>query len=446
MISDHDQDDSLRVRGSILAETPATDGFLRQRGSKLRMLIAAGVRALSVLAALALTVVVARHLTADEAGLVFVSITIIVAASTVGRWGTDTLVLKRTAGRGLPSRDLASFIVLAVLGSLLSGLLGVGVIAVMATPILSLETALEIVIAVVGSSIAVIGGAALRGQGRIGAGLFVEAGMAPLVASLAIVSWGIVEGETRPGVALGIYAASWVAAGLLGIFLTGAVSELGRGCRVRLIPGSADRRVLTHMTITAAVFYLQVWSPVLALGAWGLHADAAYYTVAARTTSFVSFLPVLQNLMLAPRFANLHARDETRGLTALASKSARLALVAGCPLAAAISIWPKEILSVFGPGFDEAVSPSRALAIFAVVTIAFGPVNPVMLTCDLEGLAARLNVVCLVLGASIMVFAAPFAGSMGVASASGVVGATYAVIASAAIRRGSNVGTRAWDR
>lgn len=393
------------------------------------------VRALTMAASLAMTVVVARVLDPRAAGGFFVVVAVLQAAATLGRFGTDNMALKLAAGT--PSQAAADG----------PGLLTVCLVAcVPATAgfvtVLLLVPVLEgrpppavvllLALAVPAAAVSVLAGAVLRGLGRLVSGIVLELGLPPALCAVVLLVWTGLPRPLDAWQALGVYAGCHLLTAVLALIVAGrGLAAVGTratrdGGPDSQAPGAQragsvfarHRSSLTAMMATSALFYLLTWSPVIVLGLTGNPTQAAYYNVAARMVAFITVVPALQVATLTPPFAAFHRHRRLGDLNDLARRATRLALAVAVPLALVCTVAPTQVLSLFGRDYHGGAAALVISAIGSGLVVAVGPVNPLLLTCGHEHWAGRANGVLLVTSVLLMV---PAAGPLGAAGVAGVL-------------------------
>lgn len=386
-------------------------------------------------------VVISRALSLNDAGVVFLLFTLMNLAATVGRFGTDNLVLRRIAssqsGHAIEARWLKAVCwgASGISGAFICTLLLSGVLPLPVHEI-SLFDAASVGIMTVSYALGVFAGAVLRGSGRLVAGIAAELGIAPWLTS-AFVALQMASGEPTISAVLG----SLLAAGLITavwalraakpmITTSGAMDWPGCFAFVREHLGS-----LASLMGTSLLYFALVWVPQLCLGFVGTGAQVAQYTAAARIASFISIFPGIQTSYLGPRFAALAYSGQRVALSTQCGRAATAAMLVAVPLLIVISAAPHQVLDLFGGGYANAAIPTLILSIGAYVGLAFGPVNTLMLASGLERTSLVLNFLLVAIVAVLTVLGAPSIGVVGISVVSATGGLTYAAVAAILITR-----------
>lgn len=406
---------------------------------------AIGVRALAMAGTFFQVVVVSRTLDLEDAGLVFLLFTLMTLGATVGRFGTDNLVMRKIAARQTGHEWEARWLLIAcwltscMSGALLFWAIWSGVLPFADRGIGAPEAAVVGLMTVV-YALGVFAGAVLRGAGRLVAGILAELGIAPWLTILGL--WLLpLFGEPT---VLGVLAVQLVSGAITAAWaLWAARTSLARAALQDWREGLAFLRTqsssLGHLMGTSVLFFALVWAPQLALGLVGTGAQVAQYTVAARIASFISLFPGIQTSYLGPKFAALAASDSRSELSRLCGGAATAAMVVAVPLLVFISESPYFVLSLFGEGYEAAAIPALVLSIGAYIVLAFGQVNTVMLTAGLERTALLLNALLLLVVAAISLLGVPYIGVTGVSIVSATASLLYAVAAALVIQSSMKV-------
>lgn len=359
-------------------------------------------RGASILASFVLTVLAARLLGARDSGVFFIVLTTVAVLATVARFGTDNLALKLS---GAPGSALGQNVprLLAVCG--IAGLvtLVVAGASVMAAGQLlhGVETPVLVgLIAIVPQALSGVAGSMLRGCGRLAAGTLAELGSIPALALSLLTLESFAAHATLIAAVFALVAGAWLTAfWAIPTALVASRSQMVSGARPA--PGRQfvrrHWRQLTSMMGTSLLFYALTWAPLFVLAITSGSAAVAYYTVAARLAAVISLVPAIQISYLAPAFARLYHRGQIAALNDLCNRSTWQAmLVATFPALLLIVAAHAVVVSIYGSAFGVATTPLILLSIAALIAVAGGQVNQLMLLCDLEGSALALNLIWLI--------------------------------------------------
>jgi len=366
----------------------------RLRGGTAVVLAA---RCAAILVSFLLTVVVARVLSVDEAGVFFVLFTTVTIVATFGRYGVDTLVMKLLSGSGAIHRDILSAFGLVALASSLGGtLLAVGLVGTgygRLSPIALVALGLT----VPALAFAVVAGSILRASGRLVTGVMAELGSVPGLTITVLATMSLVSPLSLEIVLLAFAGAAIASAAWSTVIAVGELRRQRPEADAVDVTRFKDfvrenARSLTMLMLSSLLFYAVVWAPIFALTAAGQFAEVTYFTLAMRLASFLALIPSIQVAYLAPEFARLYYARSIGELNALARRTTRraLAIVAGPAILLVAAAEP--IVSVlFGADLGAVAEPTRVLVLGALITVAAGQTSQLMLLCGLEWFALILN-------------------------------------------------------
>ena len=117
------------------------------------------------------------------------------------------------------------------------------------------------------------------------------------------------------------------------------------------------------------------WSGILIAGAMLPAEDVALLTAAQRTAMLTSFVLMVVNMVVAPRYARLWKEGNIERIQYLAKWSTRGMIAMVLPVIAVMMIWPEKVMGLFGEGFEEAAIPLMILAVGQFVNVATGSVG-----------------------------------------------------------------------
>lgn len=387
--------DSARKPGTPDQEAPTG---LSLAGATPRALNALLARGASILASFLLTVAVARLLGASASGTFFLVLTSLAVLATIARFGTDNLALKLSGGAdGLTTQDALWLLAVACSIGLAIFLLATAAFPSMHPLFRGIELPIAVIVlsAVVPQALSVVAGAILRGSGRLALGTLAELGSMPALALLLFAAEAGFGRRDLTGALIALAIAGWAtSAWAVPTALLEVRSHEPIRAPARRYPSYLRRgaRQLASMMGTSLLFYVLTWAPVFVLAVTSSPSDVAFFAVAARLAAVITLIPAIQISYLAPAFSRLYHRHEITALNKLCNRSAWQALaVAAVPAAVLIAATRIVVVDLYGAAFVAAATPLVLLAIAALVTVASGQINQLMLLCDLEGTALALN-------------------------------------------------------
>lgn len=400
----------------------------------------------------AFSVVLARVLGVDDAGLFFFALTVATVLSVVGRMGFDYSMLRSVSAKSalgdweaVKSTYWTGMAVCAAVTGAVSAsvIAGAGWLTVFG------KAELAVPLAIMGWSIVPMAlyslhSQVLQGLKRVADAVTVLSLWAPLVAL-------ILTPALASGAGLGLQGAAWG-------YVAACVLCLGCGvwrCSAA-IPGLWNarwtnewRRMISESRAAYAVSVLQLvlnWLPVLLLGAWGMWSDVARFSAAQRTALLVSLILIAINSISAPKFAALAAQRDLATLGRVARISAGLATLAALPFLIVCLAAPRQVMLLFGKDFAGADQLLAVLAIGQFVNVAKGSVGHLLMMTGNDA-AFRNNLIgCSLLAVLLNVFAIPSYGALGAAWATTVTICLQNVISSVIVQRSLGITLMFWGR
>ena len=117
------------------------------------------------------------------------------------------------------------------------------------------------------------------------------------------------------------------------------------------------------------------WSGVLIAAVFVSSADIAYLSAAQRTAMLTSFVLMVVNMVVAPRYARLWQENKINEIQRLAKWSTRGMVMLAAPIVAAMIFLPEFIMGLFGDEFIVAGNLLVIMAIGQFINVATGSVG-----------------------------------------------------------------------
>ena len=350
-------------------------------GVLFQSLLAFSVKGLGAVAAFIMNLVLARTLGAEQSGYFFLGFTIIMFLGAVTRCGFDNVILRHTAAaksdgdwqavrtvflRGASLTLLSSACVAAFLWQF-SGLLAS---AVFNKPDFGPVLA-SIAPSVVSFALLWLIAQSLQGMGRVSAAIIAMNVAANIALIIAV--W-VFDFRLGAEAALAYSIGSVLVLG--GFLMLWHLRTSGHGAQ-----GSYDisfRSMLASawpLWIVLLMTQLIQWTGQFVGGAYLPPEEIAQLAVAQRTAMLVSFILMAVNMVVAPRFASLHAAGEMEGLRNMALTAVRLMALGATPVVAVMLVFPGFLMSLFGEGFSGGTLLLQVLAVGQFVNVLTGSVG-----------------------------------------------------------------------
>lgn len=234
-------------------------------------------------------------------------------------------------------------------------------------------------------------GAALRGFDRVVLGQLPDHVLRLAIFAtsiLTILAWG---GELTAPRAMGLHVNAAALA------LLAAYAFLDRVHSVRSIGGEADparfrRWMLATMPLgfIAAAQIVNTRADTLLLGIFSGAESVGLYQVAVQGAQAVALALGAINLVVAPRFAQLHQQGDTANLQRLVTLSARAVVLMAVPVVLILIIFGGWIIRwAFGAGYQSAHLPLAILVVGQLANAGFGSVGVLLNMTGHERATAR---------------------------------------------------------
>lgn len=136
-----------------------------------------------------------------------------------------------------------------------------------------------------------------------------------------------------------------------------------------LTSASANLWVASNMSLTT------VWAGVLIAGAIVTAEELALMAAAQRTATLTSFVLMVVNIVVAPRYAQMWKNGDMAGIQRLAKWSTRGMIVMVTPVVLVMVLLPGQVMSLFGEGYGEAGILLRIMAVGQFINVATGSVG-----------------------------------------------------------------------
>ena len=362
---------------------PTQDSHLLDllRGASL-----AGVlKGLSAIFSIGLSIVLGRVLGADAAGIYFLALSTITIASTIGRLGLDSAVIRLIASYASSNRWTE---VRAVYRSAIS----VGFVCSSASAIVvfassehlantaftdpALEEPIRLMaIAIVPLSLGVLVSRALNGLSLIRDSILVLSVLPYAVAltgTLALANlWGVSGASLAYVAAVSIALVyGWIAWRRTLSVHESDVKLPGLSKQVAELVGSG-----VPLLIGALLQLVMQMSGPIMLGIWADNADVAQFSVAWRTAALITFVLIAVNTIAQPKFAALYYQGDKQALAHSAQKTTLIMTACATPIFLAFVAAPGIVMSMFGNDFVAGATTLQVLSVGQYVNVAAGSVG-----------------------------------------------------------------------
>ncbi|MEL6646878.1 MAG: oligosaccharide flippase family protein [Pseudomonadota bacterium] len=350
--------------------------------------IAFVLRVLGAGLAFLFTSAVARLLGAEGAGLYFMALSVMMIAAVIGRLGLENTLLRFIAANlatGAPERSMGAFAMGMRWTVIATAALGTAVFVlapVMAGTLFDEPAVLGplrvLALGIVTFSLLTTLSFALKGLKKVGAASLVAGVMHPAIGLLIIVPMTAWYGATGAAAA---YLTGTLAAAILGAIFW-------RRYTAGIVPArhpaphfeaEALRKSARPLWVGQIVSRgLIPWAPVFIMGIWASAADTAVVGMGSRIALLIAILLQAVTAAVSPHYARLHATGELGKLARMMRRFSLLLTVAASPLFLIMVLFPTQIMSLFGEGFETGGAVLAILAVGQIVNTACGSVFAVL--------------------------------------------------------------------
>lgn len=355
---------------------------MKTRSLLLKTMLAATVKVSAAFIAFFLTIVITRLLGASEAGLFLLAISILSFGSVFFRLGLDNVILRLIGGSKGSSYSITAMRT-GLTWSALSAISMTIIVTIVAKPVsinLLEKPEFSNVISIMIWALPFMVVFMLLSFGFqayyrvIAATSFQNLGISFLFLCVIGTTYfsGIAEELTAAYIAY-FYVASSVAVCFIGLLMWHKQIKGNWGSlhfkNQELWSASSNLWVASTMSLMVQ------WSGVLIAGALVSASDVAYFTTAQRTAMLTSFVLMVVNMVVAPRYALLWKENKIYEIQRLAIWSTRGMVALVLPIIAIMLIFPSFIMSLFGDEFEVAGTLLAIMAVGQFINVATGSVG-----------------------------------------------------------------------
>lgn len=338
------------------------------------------VKVFSAAGAFFLNLLVARHLGAEESGYFFLSMTMVLLLSVVGRLGADNAIVRFVATFMadkdneqiarlyglliriiLPVLFLTSFI-LFYFSDFISNF-------IFDKPQLS-QVLMIMGLSVIPLSLSQLNGFFLQGAKYVVPAMLFNSGAMAITVLLSVL---VVEPNSAVDVAK-LYLLSSVI-----VFTLSTItwrSKVKKVISFRPISFSSQLTVaMKSLFVIMLMAQVTQWAGQLMLGLWADSKDVALFATAVRTAMLTSFILISVNAIAAPKFAAAYKSNDLVSIEKTAINSSKLMTLMALPLIIFMLVFAEWIMSLFGNEFVEAANILRLLALGQFINVITGSVG-----------------------------------------------------------------------
>ncbi|MGF1737304.1 polysaccharide biosynthesis C-terminal domain-containing protein [Photobacterium satsumensis] len=352
------------------------------------------VKVFSAAGAFFLNLLVARHLGAEESGYFFLSMTIVLLLSVIGRLGTDNAIVRFVATfmADKDNEQIARFyglLIRIIVPVLFLSSFTVFYFSDFVSDFIFNKPKLSQVLMIMGLSViplslSQLNGFFLQGAKHVVPAMLFSSGAMAITVLLSVL---LVEPNSAVEVAK-LYLLSSVI-----VFVISTLTWRSKVTKVisfRPISFSSQlTSAMKSLFIIMLMAQVTQWAGELMLGLWADSKDVALFATAVRTAMLTSFILISVNAIAAPKFAAAYKNNDFESIEKTAINSSKLMTLMALPLIIFMLVFSEWIMGLFGDEFVEAANILRLLALGQFVNVITGSVGYLLQMTGYEAILKR---------------------------------------------------------
>ncbi len=383
------------------------------------------IRVLGTVLGFVVSVMIARLLGAEGSGIYFLTVSVVMIASTVGRLGFDNTVVRFIAAHASQKEWADVYFVyrvaikiIGLASALLSALLFVFA-SWLANDVFGkpfMEVPLQIgAAAVLPFSLLMIHAECLRGLKKIPSSQWIKTVLISLVCLLLLYP-SISLWEANGAVIS--YAAAVIITAIVAWLLWKRV-WVGIEKDQHVSSVSTEKLLQSSWPLFAVMMtgLVMQQAATIFLGVWGTAEDVGVFNIANRVSALLLFPLMAMISILTPKFSEMYKNDEMSELKKLARKSSRILIMLSVPIAALVAMYSEWILGFFGAAFIKGQTVLIILLVGVVVNAAAGAVGNILMMSGNERDVRNITFIAALSTVVMLFFFIPVWGSIGAAAA-----------------------------
>lgn len=383
----------------------------------------------------AFNIAVARLLGADGAGIYFLALAITTIASILGRVGLDNALLRFIATSATHS-DWSNVkgvytlgIRIAVAASTAIAIVSFLVAPWIATMLFNKPALAEplrwMSLSILPFTLLNLQAESLKGLKRIRDAMMLQSIGVPLLALILIYPLTKLAGITGM---VWSYVIATMTIALLGIWAWRTA--------VALHPSETSKFPLKELWASCKPLFvvsimnnaIRLWVPLAILGIWASSAEVGILGAALRVVALTTMMLFTLNNVLAPKIAELYAKNEMALLAATARRSATGLAILSSPIFFILIFFPSWVMSMFGDSFREGGLILGILAAGQIMNVFGGSIGIVLIVSGKEQYTQKITVIFSSLLIALLFIMVPFYGALGAAIAIAVSGTCLSLV------------------
>ncbi|HHO50012.1 MAG TPA: hypothetical protein ENK18_03865 [Deltaproteobacteria bacterium] len=336
-------------------------------------------------AMLAVGVLLGRWLGPEGVGIYALGFAAVNIGSVIARLGLEAVVVREIAvlaprGDGARIRGLLAFSAAATTAAAVA----VGVIAVCAHVVAGADPQLvRTQAAAMGLllvlTVSIVPASALRGLHHVALANLPLMGVRPALFLAAVIALSSSSRAPEPWLAMASHTASAAIALIVLLGLTAARLPASVAAATARIEGRAWMAGALPLLLLGGLGVINRQTDIVMMGILADEAQTGAYSVSVQLASFGLFVIQAANVVLAPRFAAIHASGDRSQLQRLLAISSGAILAASVPVALGLIGFAGPLLGMYGEGFGVGHTALVILASASLVNAAVGNIGHLLI-------------------------------------------------------------------
>jgi O-antigen/teichoic acid export membrane protein len=344
----------------------------------LPVILSASVRAIGAGSAFGLSVVIGQYYGVKDAGIFFISLSLIMVLAAFSRCGLDNTVLRFIGAEKSQNESLnrshsimKKSLVVTVVASVISTILLIVLSESLAVKVFDKPELTKVIKnlapSILGIAISTIIAMYYQGKGKVVKSVFLVNISSNLILILILT---FIEDLQLEQAAFAFSMGSLIIA-----TLSSLICMLSNRSESKSITWSELLSSCAPLWIVVVMGQLTLWSGQFIAGVWVSTEEIAQLAAAQRISMLTSFVLMAVNLVVAPKFSNLYHNNKNQELESLAKKSVRLMLVIAFPVLLLMILFPSNLLNIYGPGFSDGAVLLQILCLGQFINVLTGSVG-----------------------------------------------------------------------
>ena len=265
-------------------------------------------------------------------------------------------------------------------------------------------------------TISLVIGGFMKGLGKPAAAALLENGSISLLGCLIVLVLEALWSTGIENAGLAIAIAAWI------VLVMGAVQVKYHMNQRISVKEKDPLLLLENFKSSAHTFFVlgttqfvQQTVFVLIIGALLGENELGLFKAAERAAFLISFVLLVLNTVLPPRFSKLYYAGDMNGLKKIVRQGVLVGLVLATPLLLVLFIAAERVMNVYGEGFEQGAMLLRIFAIGYFINVISGSFELLLGMTGYERIVRNISLFCCTLGVVILLTIVPHFGAIGAA-------------------------------